>query len=112
MGLIWETSLTAFVMLTCLFGGGAAYMAGRGLALTWQPFRQVVLYMLLLGAGVRFLQFALFEGTLLSVHYYAVDTSVLMAFAALGYRLTRTRQMAARYSWLYRRTSPLSCSRF
>jgi len=110
MGFIWETSFVAFAMLTSLFGGGTAYMAGRGLALTWQPFGQVVLYMLLMGAGVRFLQFALFEGKLLSLYFYAVDTSVLMALAALGFRLTRARQMATRYAWLYRSTSPLTWS--
>ena len=32
------------------------------------------LYMLVLAAAVRFFHFALFEGTLLSLQYYRVDT--------------------------------------
>jgi hypothetical protein len=111
MGVIWETSFASFALLTCVVGGATAYMAGRGLALTWQPVRQVVLYMLLMGAAVRFLQFALFDGTLLSSHFYLIDTSVLMAFALLGFRLTRARQMTARYSWLCQATSPLTWSK-
>ncbi len=110
MGLPWETSGVAFAVLTCLLGGAAAYMAGRGLALTWQPLLRLVLYMLVMGAGLRFLHFALFDGTLLSLHYYAVDTAILIAAAGLGYRLTRVRQMATRYRWLYRRSSPLTWS--
>ena len=33
--------------------------------------------MLILGLAVRFIHFALFDGTLLSLHYYAVDTAIL-----------------------------------
>ena len=35
--------------------------------------------MLILGVAVRFIHFALFDGTLLSLHYYVVDTVVCMA---------------------------------
>ena len=48
---------------------------------------------LLLGGGLRFLHFALFEVELLSVHYYLTDTLVLIAMASLGFRLTRVGQM-------------------
>lgn len=111
MGHIWEVSAAAFLILDCLVAGGAAFMAGRGMALTWQPFWRVALYMLILGAATRFLHFALFDGTLLSLYYYAVDTTILMLAAGLGFRLTRARQMAMRYGWLYRRSSPLTWSR-
>ena len=46
-------------------------------------------YMLILGAAVRFLHFALFEGTLLSLQFYAVDTVVCLIFGLLGFRVTR-----------------------
>ena len=42
--------------------------------------------MLILGAAVRFIHFALFEGTLLSPHYYVVDTVVCLIFGFLGFR--------------------------
>ena len=38
---------------------------------------------------MRFIHFALFEGTLLSPHFYAVDTVVCLIFGFLGFRATR-----------------------
>ena len=47
--------------------------------------------MLILAAAVRFLHFALFGGTLLSLHYYAVDLVFCLLFGFLGFRITRAR---------------------
>ena len=58
-------------------GGGAAWLAGRAIAATWRPWWHVAVYMLVLGVAVRFIHFALFDGTLLSPHYYLVDTGDL-----------------------------------
>jgi uncharacterized RDD family membrane protein YckC len=68
----------------------------------------VAAYVLILGWVVRFIHFALFHGTLLTLHYYLVDTVVLMAFAYVGWRYTRTGQMTTQYRWLYERTGPLT----
>jgi hypothetical protein len=108
MSLFIETSPWVFFILTVIIGGGAAYLAGRALAAKWRPLWQPLFYMLLLGLGVRFLQYALFGGNLLSVHYYLTDTAVLLAAALLGYRLTRVRQMVTQYSWLYERAGPFA----
>jgi hypothetical protein len=119
MDLIAEKSFLAFFIITVVLGGGAAFLAGRALALTWRSLAKVLFYMLLLGAGVRFLHWGLFldatlpswrgmQGTLLSLHYYAVDTLVLMCAATLGYRLERARQMTTQYRWIYQRTSPFT----
>jgi hypothetical protein len=35
-------------------------------------------------------------------------TLVVMAFAFLGYRITRTQQMTQKYPWLYEKSGPLS----
>ena len=51
--------------------------------------------------AVRFIHFALFGGTLLSLHYYLVDSAVCMAFALLGFRAARAAQMVTQYRWLY-----------
>ena len=110
MGILWENSLQVFLILTCLIAGGAAWMAARGLALTWQPYRRVIYSAALLGAAVRFFNYALFESTLLSLQFYLVDTLILVLIASLGYRVTRTNQMVTRYRWLYRRTSPITWS--
>jgi hypothetical protein len=54
-----------------------------------------------LGFAVRFIHFALGEGTLLSLHYLAVDTAVLIAFTLLSHRRTRSKQMVRQYPWRY-----------
>ncbi len=95
-------------LVTGLIGGGAAFLAGRAIAQTWRPFWHVVAYMALLGAAVRFVHFALFEGTLLSPPSYVVDTVYLMLVGALAWRMTRAAQMATQYYWLYERSGPLS----
>lgn len=107
MGVLWENSPFEFLILTCVLGGGAAWMTGRSLARSWRPAGRVVLYLALLALAVRFFHYALAEGTLLSLHYYAVDAVILVALGLLSYRLTRTDQMVTQYPWLYRRTGPL-----
>ena len=114
MSLIAEKSFPAFLIISVLLGGGAALLAR-----SWKPFARVALYMLFLGAAVRFLHWGLFsdatyaswrdmQGNLFSLHYYVADTLVLIAMAALGYRLERARQMTSQYGWIYERTSPLT----
>ena len=102
-----EDSLGVFLLVTVVLGGGAAALAGRAVALTWRPWWQVVVYMLMLGAAVRFIHFALFEGTLLSFHYYAVDTLVCMAFGFAGFQAARARRMIAQYPWINEPDGPL-----
>lgn len=97
-----EGSLGVFVLVTLLLGGGAAFMAGRAIAGTWRPWWHVPAYMLLLTGVVRFLHYSLFDGTLISPHYYGVDLFFCLAFGFLGFRMTRADQMATQYSWLYR----------
>ncbi len=108
MGIIWETTLGAFLLVTVVLGGGAAYMTGRAVALIWRPLPLLVFYILLLNAAVRFIHFALFNGTLFNLHYYAVDLVVLLILAGLGFRVTRTSQMAGQYAWLYEHSGLLS----
>jgi hypothetical protein len=107
-GLLYEeNSLGVFLLVTVVLGGGAAALAGRAVALTWRPWWQVVVYMLMLGAAVRFIHFALFEGTLRSIHYYAVDTLVCMAFGFAGFQAARARRMIAQYPWINEPDGPL-----
>jgi hypothetical protein len=89
-----------FLLVTVVLGGGAAWQAGRAIAQTWRPWWQAVLYMFILGAAVRFIHFALFDGTLLSFEAYGLDAAVAIGFAALGFRITRGRQMARQYGFL------------
>jgi len=95
-----EDSVGVFLLVTLILGGGAAFLAGRAIAATWRPWWQVIAYGLILGATVRFLHFSLFGGTLLSAHYYAVDSVVCIAFGLLGFRAARTAQMVTQYRWI------------
>jgi hypothetical protein len=80
-----------FLLVTVVLGGGAAFIAGRAVAQTWRPWWQGIAYMLILGAAVRFIHFALFDG---------LDTAVAIAFFAAGFRAMRARQMARQYGFL------------
>ncbi|BCH21860.1 DUF6867 family protein [Mesorhizobium sp. L-8-3] len=103
-----EASFWQFVFVTCILGGGAAWMTGRACAQTWRPYRALVVYLLVLGIAVRFIHHALFEGTMFTAQFYIVDTIVLLVIGTLGYRFTRTNQMVTQYHWLYERASLLS----
>jgi hypothetical protein len=106
-GILYEEhSVWLFILVTIILGGWTAWMTGRAIALTWRPLWQLPFYILLLGLFVRFIHFALFGGTLLSMHYFLVDTIFLVAFALAGWRYTRATQMTTQYRWLYERTGP------
>ncbi len=105
---ITDDGIQVFVVLTLLIGGGAAFLAGRGLAWGWRPLWRLFFYMALLAGAVRFFHYALFDGSLLSSYYYAVTYVVLLAAGLLGFRTMRTTQMVTQYYWLYERTSPLT----
>jgi len=108
MGLFIEDSLGIFLIMTVVIGGGAAFLAGRNLASRWRPAWMPAAYMILLGMALRFFHYALFNGNLLSVHYFITDTAVLIAAALLGHRLTMANQMVSQYPWAYERSGPLS----
>jgi hypothetical protein len=114
MGYIYEggeNALWIFLLLTVVIGGAAAYASGKAIAQTWRPSWQVPFYCLLLGAGVRFCHFALFEEPLLSPGSYAVDFLVALLFASFGFRLVRARQMVTQYLWLFTRHGLLTWRR-
>lgn len=99
--LIWEVTFWEFLFVTVILGGGAAFLTGRALARTWQENWKIVLYMVLLALAVRFIHFALYKGTLIAPYYYVIDLIVLLAFAFLGKRLTRAKQMVRQYGFKF-----------
>ena len=108
MSFLIEDSPWVTLIMTVIIGGGAAFLSGRGLASKWRPVWMAVAYMIPMGLVLRFFHYALFNGELLSLHYFLVDTTLLILAALLGYRTTRTSQMVNQYPWLYERTGPLS----
>ena len=95
---VWE-----LLVITVILGGGAAFLAGRATAAAWRPAWLVAASALLIGATVRFLHFALFGGTLLSLPAYAVDAAVCLVFGLIGFRLMRVSQMVTGYDWINER---------
>ena len=111
-GIIYEEEYAGlFLLVTVAMGGGAAWLSGRAIAATWRPWLHVAGYMLILGAAVRFIHFALFDGTLLSPQFYAVDTVICLLFGYLGFRITRVAQMTTQYRWINERAGLLRWSR-
>ena len=107
---IYEVSLADFLLVTVVLGGGAAWLTGRATARTWSAWWKLVLYVVLLTIALRFIHFALFEGSFFlplrtfgrAVEFATVDLVVLMVAAVLGRKLTRARQMARQYGFLGR----------
>jgi hypothetical protein len=108
MGIIYDNSAFAFIVVTLILGGGAAWLTGRAMARTWQPLWKALGFCLMLALPVRFLHFSLGGGTLLSAHYLLVDGLILIAIGYLSFRIAQTSTMVNQYPWLYERTSPIS----
>ena len=104
--LLWEVSIWEFLLVTVVLAGGTGYLTGRAVARTWRSNATLVGYMVLLALATRFIHFALFNGTLLSLHYLLVDLVVIVAIAFLGKRITRAGQMARQYGFLYEKKGP------
>ena len=95
--------LFTFVLITMILGGAGAWAAGRALAQTWRPMGMILVYMVFLTAGVRFLHYALYGEPLLSLQFFLVAYVWDVLVAAFGYRAMRVSQMATQYSWAYAR---------
>src|SRR5258705_13839112 len=93
-------SIFVFILATLFMGGGAAWLAGRAIAQVWQPWWRVILPMLILGLAVRFIHYAVFRGTLMSLPHYVLDAAVCVGLGLLSFRLTRVGQMVTRYRWI------------
>jgi hypothetical protein len=108
MSFFVEQNPWVFLILTCILGGSAAFMAGRNVAQGWKSPALLFVYMLVFGAGLRFLHYALFQANLTSSDYYISQTLVVMAFAFLGFRLTQVKLMTEKYPWLFEKSGPLA----
>ena len=103
-----DGGLLHFLAISVVIGGVMAFAAGRAIASTWRPYFIVPVYMIVLAAAVRFLHYALAGEDLLDLQYFVVAFIIALLCASYGYRAERVRQMTTQYSWLYRRSGPIS----
>jgi len=102
--------LAVFLFVTVALAGAAAWATGRAVAMTWKPYWQLALYVILLTLAARFLHYALFKQPFLTVQNVIVDFLVLLVISLVGHRLYRAFQMTRQYPWLYRQTHPFGWS--
>jgi hypothetical protein len=100
-------SFTLFLIVSVGIFGLTGFAVGQAVANNWQSPWLTVWYCALLGAFERFLLYALFNGELLSLLGYILDTAMILGFALLGYRVTQVKNMVTQYPWLYERAGPL-----
>lgn len=102
-----EDNFGVFFLVTVALGGGAAWLTARAIAQTWRPLRQVAIYSLILAAAVRFIHYSLFDGTLVSLHFYLVDATTCLVLGLAGFRAARAQQMVSQYRWINEPNGPL-----
>ena len=96
-------SLGDFLLVTLFLGGGAAWLTGKAVARSWDPYLALVAYCALLACAVRFCHFALFQATLFDLEPLLVEFVLLASIATLGFRAMLQRQMTVQYGWMYER---------
>ncbi len=92
--------MLGFLIISLGFGGTAAAMTGRALALSWRSRWQILPAVLVLAATLRFLHYALLQEALLSSAAAAGDFVLLSAIAWLSFAVARKRQMKRQYGRL------------
>lgn len=98
------TTIPVFIGITLVVIGFAAFMTGQALANAWRTRWHVFASSALLGLADRFLTWALFQGELLSLSGYVIDTLMIWVICSVAYQLTLARRMTTQYPWLYERT--------
>ena len=108
MGIFLGEDPLVLLIFVGLFGGAAAWMAGRSIAQAWRPAWIAIISGCGLALATRFLTYGLFDGELLLLTGYLRDALVLAALALIAWRMRLVTQMVAQYPWLYQQTSPFS----
>lgn len=101
-------TLANVLLLNLVLFWPASFATGQGIARTWRHWAAMIAYSGLLSATLRFLDYALAGGDLLSVGGFLLGWALQFAMSAFAFRATRARQMTQQYPWLYRRKGLLN----
>jgi len=104
MSEILGAEIPVFIGVMIVLAGGCGFLMGQAIAGNWRPYWQIIFYSALLAAGGRFLEYALFEGSLFALMPFLAGYVAVLALASLGYRLTLADLMVRQYPWLYERS--------
>jgi len=108
MSALTGVSLAVFLSLTVVVIGGGGVLTGLAIGRNWRPAKQAAAAALGLGLFDRFLIYALFDGPLLSVTGYLIDSAVVLVMALAAWRIANVARMVQQYPWLYRRAGLFS----
>jgi hypothetical protein len=101
--LVGSVSWSVFIAVTLVIFGWFGFVAATALARMWRPWWANIGYGLILGLANRMFEMMLFNGPLLSLQAYLVDTAYIIAVMLISYRIALTSRMLAQYPWLYER---------
>jgi hypothetical protein len=96
-------TVSAFLGLTVVFFGFAAFLTGQATAQGWRPAWQIIPAALLLTVADRFLLYAMFGAELASPGGFLIAMAILAAIVGAAYYVTRAAKMVQQYPWLYER---------
>jgi hypothetical protein len=98
---VGSESWGTFLGVTVAMFGWLAFMAATALVRMWRPWWSNIAYGLILGVADRVLEMMLFNGPLLSLRGYLVDTVYIIVVMLVTYRMALRRRMLSQYPWLY-----------
>lgn len=105
---LFGSSFGVFLGLAGLLFGLAAFLTGQAIADTWRPAWQTAAGAFGLALTVRFLDFALYGGPLLSLPAFLMAWAWLSGVTYVSWRMTLAHNMVRQYPWLYEHAGPLS----
>lgn len=100
---ILGTSLPVYIAFVFIIFGGAAVLAGQGIATRWRPLGNAIGYGVIIALGARFMMWALYQAELLTASFF-LDLIVIEAITLAAFRIETARMMAKQYPWLVERT--------
>lgn len=105
---VGEAPLPVLVAIGGGLAAGAAWLTGQAIAESWRPVWQILPSAILLTVADRFLDYALFGGSLLSGTAALFTLAIVLTLAWVAYRMRRAHKMVSQYPWLYRRVGPFT----